>query len=457
MILSSSNIYCQTSPLCPKYDSIRKAWAFVDCKTQKQVFAAEYRPNSSFGMVFMGYTSTGEEEQEESDAQPYFWSKFNSDSLKILDSVGNQLMAISKQGLSPLLEYVKVISPELVAISWKDTLVKQRWNSKERSMLITTQGKIWKPKNMLDSIVSYADTIGENYVVDLEYVEKDSLISYGRMLVDKQCNPLSKVYESMHDLTWNQIKLIAVNENKTDKRGYIDYKGTIIIPPIYDNNYYGGFKNNFIVLKLNNKFGVLDVLGKPILPFKYHTIRQINDDFFVVQDYDSLCNEYVVNSKQELLTKAIFCQIDSFANGKVWQKWGNKHRLVYNTIGKCLSSQREQKQKGLFTWFLRDTKTKAIYSGYFRMALTTDEVEILLVSPNQYQYKVLEGTAYLMRRLRQKFTDKIDFTTNRLVKGWRVILELDKVLMINAETQKKTILEQKNLLNGIWSGEFYNE
>lgn len=432
----TTKTYCQNSPLCPKYDSIRKAWAFVDCKIQKQVLAAEYRQ-----------ATKNDDDDSEYGKQPYFWSKFNKDNLKILDSIGNSLMAVSKQGL-PEIEFIEVINPELFRISWTDTTEEIYGNEPNTSRMINKKGKEWKPKNMPDFTVVYVDSIGTtNYIAKMYCMKNDTLLDGGYMLVDKQCNPLSKVYKYMSG--WSKVvdednitdvELIRVTNKETHKIGYIDFNGKVIIPEFY-NDIYSYFKNDFIILQLDGKYGVLDIKGKTILPFIYQEIRQLENGFFVVKDNNGISNEYVVNAKGERLTEPVFCQIDSFADGKVWQNWSNK-TLLYNSKGKCLSSEKEIEDAG-FVVFLQDTKTKIFYSRYSEISDKIREFDVILHTPNIYSYQVLQGhlTCRGGRTFRKIIDSKIKFYDSDVIL-FTEVLNLEKLSIKNTKTGEKKILDE---------------
>jgi hypothetical protein len=449
ILIITTKVYCQTSPLCPKYDSTRKAWAFVDCKTQKQVFVAEYKQAT----IYEGAYYNDDYDYYTRDKKPYFWSKFNADSLKVLDSIGNTLMAISKQGL-PLIEYLAVKNPELFEIYWED-INRDSWKNK---MLINNKGKIWKPTTISNVLVNSVDSIGNDKYIAfiMEYITKDSLQYYGQMLVDKQCNPLSKLYGWIRNDSWGKVELIQVTNKETQKMGYIDFNGKTIIPELYTIHNY--FENNYIILEENKKQGVLDIEGKTILPFIYHEIRQLKNGFFVVKDTNGISNEYVVNAKGEHLTKPVFCQIDSFADGKVWQKWSNK-TLLYNSKGQCLSSEIEVEEAG-FMVFLQDTKTKILYSQYSDISDKIREFEVILQTPNVYSYKVLQGH-FTCRGGRRSFRMVIDNKINLYHSDSepiflnREFLNIDKLSIKNTKTNEEKILDKQLYYNFIWH--FYRD
>jgi hypothetical protein len=153
----------------------------------------------------------------------------------------------------------------------------------------------------------------------------------------------------------------------------------------------------FIVTEQNEKFGVVDNEGKVILPFIFYDCRKLSNDFFVVRDTNELCSEYIVDSTRRVLTEPVFCGIDSFANGEVYQFW-NKVKLVYTSSGECTSPKEKQNQKGIFKLFLKDSVTKSIYRPTAKIPVEVEKLELIIISPNSYQYKIQKGSFSFMPR-----------------------------------------------------------
>jgi len=66
--------------------------------------------------------------------------------------------------------------------------------------------------------------------------------------------------------------------------GYFNRQNKWIVQPVYENG--KSFENGFAVVKLKGKFGVIDTLGKTIIPFEYESIyaNAITDGFFVCEN-----------------------------------------------------------------------------------------------------------------------------------------------------------------------------
>jgi hypothetical protein len=330
-------------------------------------------------------------------------------------------------------------------------------------MLINNKGKAWKPAIIPNVCVTHVDSVGnDKYIAFIvENITRDSSLYYGKMLVDKQCNPLSKVYEWMNKSYQRinehriaDVELIEVTNKEKYKTGYLDFNGKIVIPELYQSGMYGYFENNFIILQLDGKYGVLDIKGKTILPFIYQEIRQLENGFFIVKNTNGISNEYVVNTKGKRLTEPVFCQIDSFADGKVWQKWSNK-TLLYNSQGQCLSSEKDIEEAG-FAVFLQDTKTKIFYSEHSQIPDTIKEFEVILHNSNQYQYIIIDGGITFRggRSRHEIYNNKINFYDSDILHNREWVL-IERISIKNTKTGEEKLLDKKLYYGVLWR--FYRD
>ncbi|MCI5978767.1 MAG: WG repeat-containing protein [Bacteroidales bacterium] len=87
--------------------------------------------------------------------------------------------------------------------------------------------------------------------------------------------------------------LAAVKLN--DKYGYIDWKGTIVIPAVYEDA--NNFVNNMALVKLNGKMGCIDRSGNIIIPLLYDYFSDFSEGLAVVRAGDK-CSFIDVNGKK---------------------------------------------------------------------------------------------------------------------------------------------------------------
>ena len=85
--------------------------------------------------------------------------------------------------------------------------------------------------------------------------------------------------------------------------------------------------------------------------------------------------------------------------------------------------------------------------------IKSDEVELVFISPNHYQYKSQAVTSLYLRRWynRPVFTNKIDFSTGKNFKYGDLPFRVTEIQLFNPKTSEKITLK------GIWEYEFNKE
>ncbi len=164
---------------------------------------------------------------------------------------------------------------------------------------------------------------------------------------------------------------------KNDKWGFVNFKGTVIIPCTYDNDKANPRTNMFVngvsIVKKDGKYGLIDLNGKIVCPIKYKKINLDFDGFdenqyrYYVQSYETekwslfsskgkqLCNWYdnisntgdlraafkkgnkygIVNLETSLeVVSAKYDDIDCFSENFARVKLGDKYGYVNTTTGK---------------------------------------------------------------------------------------------------------------------------
>lgn len=115
---------------------------------------------------------------------------------------------------------------------------------------------------------------------------------------------------------------VGNEKNKKFKRGFIDLKGTIKIPIIYDDVFY--MEKELIRVSKNNKFGMLDTLNNTILPTKFDYISIDND--LIIGEIKGLNSLYDLKGKQ--IGDLQFSEISIFTNNKAIVTFQNKSNSI---------------------------------------------------------------------------------------------------------------------------------
>jgi hypothetical protein len=442
LFLVINNSYCQSFLLCPQYDSTQKAWAFVDTIHKKQILAPNYKHTVLHNYSVEDYLVLKEQELE---TQAYFWSKLDIDSLKILDMQGNILLATTKNILPPI-QNIKVISTNLFQLFLTDTLGKY-WQADDRSLIIDNKGKICKFKGKDNLMITDLDSVNKNYIATIKKITKDTVIRYSFVLVDKNCKPLSRIYDVMYKDLSNNAEVIMIMDNKINAMGCLDYNGKVIVPIFNDYNYIDIVNKDYIILKLKGKFGVANNKGIIIIPAIYNQLRHLYDDLFVVKDMDN-SGEYVINSKQKALCQPVFYNIDSISNDKVWQIWENK-KIAYSLTGKCLECKEDTNFTGYMA-FLKDIRTNIIYSQTALISNKIKDFEVILINSQNEQFGVLKGNLTYAggRRIKEVFNKIISFDNNNQLFNTEILTIEEIAKKDNSENIK---------FKGIFKFQFYTE
>jgi hypothetical protein len=442
LFLVINNSYCQNFLLCPQYDSAQKAWAFVDNIHKKQILAPNYKHTVLHNYSAEDYLVLKEQELEK---QAYFWSKLDIDSLKILDMQGNILLATTKSTLPPI-QNVKVICHSLFQLFRTDTLGKY-WGADDRSLIIDNKGKICKFKGKDNLVITDLDSVNKNYIATVKKVMKDTVSLYGFVLVDKNCKPLSRIYDVMYKDLSNNAEFIMIMDNKTGVMGCLDYNGKVIVPIFNDYNYIEIVNKDYTILKLKGKFGVANNKGIIIIPAIYNQIIHLYADLFIVKDMDN-SGEYVINSKQKALCQPVFYNIDSISNDKVWQICENK-KIAYSLTGKCLECKEEPNFTGYMA-FLKDTRTNIIYSQATPINNKIKDFEVILINSKNEQFVVLKGNLTYAggRKIKKIFNKIISFDKSNQLFNTETLTIEEIVKKDNSENIK---------FKGIFKFQFYTE
>ena len=249
LLLLSSQGQCQTPKLCPQVDSLYEKWAFVNCETQEQVLPYVY--------VYVydeSHTYIENWNKENYRVRDYFWSKFATDSLNIVDSLGTVMFKVSKQKF-PLIEKIKFVNDEFFQFLWTDTTQGSYFSENfNMSMFVDKRGNEFKPKNILVISVREITKIGQNYIASfytLPQKEHKQLLKC--ILIDKEGNKLSKAYSYI---------------SSTINKGIIGVENE----PVWFYIRLRKNKRGMPIKIRNTKVGFIDLVGRVVIPMKYNLI-----------------------------------------------------------------------------------------------------------------------------------------------------------------------------------------
>lgn len=106
----------------------------------------------------------------------------------------------------------------------------------------------------------------------------------------------------------NKLYPIKVN----NKFGYIDVNGKKVIEPQYDNA--DEFIDSFAIVKINQKEGAINLRGEFVINPTFISVSKREDDYFVLQIGENLCN-ITKAGKKDILVQTDNMSIRYFRNG----------------------------------------------------------------------------------------------------------------------------------------------
>lgn len=130
----------------------------------------------------------------------------------------------------------------------------------------------------------------------------------------------------------------SIKVQKDGKYGLVTTEGTTILEPIYNDilNFGDDYKNGYIVINIDKKYGVVDYLGKVLLEAKYEKVEQIyGKELFVITEASK---QKVINAAGEVQLESGFDsikQILGYTTKGVVFKTGEKYGVM-NTAKEVL-------------------------------------------------------------------------------------------------------------------------
>ncbi|MDP4176352.1 MAG: WG repeat-containing protein [Bacteroidota bacterium] len=135
---------------------------------------------------------------------------------------------------------------------------------------------------------------------------------YGQKIIDyndigRFGNGLARIDSFYYIPQTNGNKLKKI---KHIKSGYINKKGELVIPMIYD--YASDFSGGLAVVKKNDSYGVIDLQGKAVIPVQYSEVRICADNFIFVMDGNKC---FLFNNKGQKVKELDCYNVDQFSEG----------------------------------------------------------------------------------------------------------------------------------------------
>ncbi|WP_395061324.1 WG repeat-containing protein [Flavobacterium sp.] len=115
--------------------------------------------------------------------------------------------------------------------------------------------------------------------------------------------------------------------NTKFKRGFIDLRGNIKIPIVYDDVFY--FEEGLIRVSKDNKSGVLDTLNNIILPNKFDNISFDNN--LIIAEINE--RNYLYDVKGKLISDLNFSEISNFTNNMAIAMFLNNSNFIIDNQG----------------------------------------------------------------------------------------------------------------------------
>lgn len=124
---------------------------------------------------------------------------------------------------------------------------------------------------------------------------------------------------------FNENGLAKVSHYNDNKYGFVDEKGKVVVPVVYDNIW--DFKNGLAKVSLNGKYGLIDEKGKVILLAICDDIIDFENGLAKIELYGKWGE---VDKKGNVIVKVIYDYIWDFKDGLAKVKLNGKHGFIDN-------------------------------------------------------------------------------------------------------------------------------
>lgn len=225
-----------------------------------------------------------------------YYAVYSEDKWGVIDSTGNTVIEPMYQEMIIVLNNQKDVFLCTYDINEKTGEYKTKVINKENK-------EIYKDYDKVEALENYDSNGNAWYEKDVFKVQKNG--KYGLIDIDGK-QVLSIEYDNIETLKGLENSIIV---KKDGKLGLVNKSGATIINPEYSKieKFDDNYKNGYITIDSNNKYGLVSYAGSKILENKYEKIDPIyGENYFVIEQSGK---QKLINAKGEVVIEKGFDEI----------------------------------------------------------------------------------------------------------------------------------------------------
>ena len=160
------------------------------------------------------------------------------------------------------------------------------------------------------------------------YIDKD-----GQLIIPFEFDAIA-AGEGGESLEFNDFSEGLVAVSKNDKYGFIDTKGKVVIEPKYE--WASSFSDGLAIVSVEGLYGAIDKQGKTVIPFEYESLGDFQDGFAAAarpakdpEDYESKYG--LINKKNEVVIPFMYESMGNLSESLIAVKKDGKWGYVDTT------------------------------------------------------------------------------------------------------------------------------
>ena len=160
------------------------------------------------------------------------------------------------------------------------------------------------------------------------YIDKD-----GQLIIPFQFDAIV-AGEGGESLEFNDFSEGLAAVNKNDKYGFIDTKGKVVIEPKYE--WASSFSDGLAIVSVEGLYGAIDTQGKTVIPFEYQALADFHDGFATAarppkdpEDYESKYG--LINKQNEVVIPFMYESMGNLSESLIAVKKDGKWGYVDTT------------------------------------------------------------------------------------------------------------------------------